>query len=244
MAKVFSSGICNEKGLGASRIGGDVRRVTTLAALSLVATSIALCATSASATVLCKEAPDVPNSDCAAGPGDYAKDTVIKAAAAKSVFTVTPKKGSTAENIVCKTSMELKLTSTGGGIGTNVTGNIEKMEFPSCTMEKSNLKCTAKVVGTPPATFTLAWTKEGNGDLSASKITIEATCPFILACVYTVSPTLPMIGSGTTPEIVASEVALTQSEPTGFMDCPTSTKFDATYAVESPTPLWVTRKMA
>lgn len=198
---------------------------------------------SAGATVLCKKPVDA-NDNCAAASGDYAVGTAIKASVAKSQFTIVAKPGTFAENIVCKSTLELKLTSAGGGEGTNVTGNVENLAFTGCTMEKSGDPCTTTVIGTPPGVFTLAWTKEGNGNLNSSKLELRVSCAFVLNCIYRIAPTLPVTGSSTTPELTATKFVLEQEEPVGWMPCPESTKWDATYAVESPVPLWVARKMA
>lgn len=221
-----------------------MKRLVAIAMVVLIAGgAVASFAASAGATVLCRDTPDV-NGKCLMVPGDYAVGQVVKASAAKSTFTVVPKLGSSAENVVCKTAMELKLGTTGGGAGTNVTGNVENLSFTSCTREKTGFGCTATVVGTPPATFAIAWTSAGNGNFSTSSITIQVTCPNVLACVFKAAPTVPMTGSGTTPQITVSQVKFQQEEPKGFTECPSSSQWDATYSIESPTPLWVANQMA
>jgi hypothetical protein len=139
-------------------------------------------------------------------------------------------------NVTCTgSSFELKTTSSGGGAGTPVTGQIQAFTLTGCTTS-SGMQCTA-------AAQFLPWKAEvtggasGNGVLWINLPAFQISCGFLLNCSYEAGTPRPMAILGGSPaNIEASGWLLTVSTP----GCPNEAYFDGQYEAKSPKPLFVT----
>jgi hypothetical protein len=186
-------------------------------------------------TTLCK----VNELPCASG-NQYASGTVIEGKASNVTLL------SNIGNVVCTTS-NTSLKTTGAALAAPLTGEITALTFASCTF--NGLSCTVTSVHTPYSASLLHTASTMNGTLTvkssgAGEPGATVSCPG-LKCVFGAEPTLTVDGAtGTTAataaRVLASEVPLTIKTEEGFLECPETAKWDATYVDTTPTtPIYV-----
>jgi len=214
--------------------------LAAIAAMALMAF-----ASSASADVLCKTAPNKAG-ECETAVGDYASGTVFTSESTNSKLTV---EGGLVSSITCeKSNVSLKNTSTGSNTsGTAVTGEVTLVKWTNC---KSNSGTSCTVSESSGYTGTVKATNDtgaGTVTVNGSKTTLVDCTAFGLNFKCTYKPTaagLDLTLTGGNPaSIVATEQPLTL-EAGGF-GCGTGAKWDATYNLTGTNQaLWVATKNA
>jgi len=144
-------------------------------------------------------------------------------------------------NVTCEKSTVAGKTTSNGGSGTTITGEITGLTFTSNCKTASGTACTVTVINLPyPATISGGGTAEGSkstltvSDPSGAGATV--VCGFLINCTFTTTDaTLTVTNQpGGTPTVSAS-VNLSRSG--GF--CPSTSTWDAAYIIDSPDPLFV-----
>lgn len=201
-----------------------------LAALAAVAAMAFLGAGSASATVLCKQAPNGSN-ECAAGQA-YGAGTIIKGTATNATLT------SDLSNVICSHSETEAEVSNAGGASSTVTGSIKKLTFTGCKAGLTN--CTVTVLNLPYHAEVHAGAG-GNGTLTVKsggkgKPGATVVCVGIINCTFNNTLFELPVEGGNPAAVVANEVSLARE---GGL-CGNEAFWDATYTAIAPnTAIWV-----
>lgn len=216
-------------------------KVLGLAAVAAMALMALVGATSASATVLCKETPTGFEPAICPPAATYGPGTEIKGTAVDSVLTTS----AGFPNVTCGHSATTAVTGTTGGAEETVTGQITALTFSEChTVSITPTPCTVTVEHTPYHAE-IHWTPEshdgtltvesgGKGNPGASVL-----CSGVIECrFFKTLFELPVTG-GNPAHVTAEEVGLSL-ESLGI--CPTSASWDATYEATSPTNIWVAKE--
>jgi hypothetical protein len=124
------------------------------------------------------------------------------------------------------------VTTTTGSATETVQGNIEELTWGPCTEPTTTI---AK------GTLEIHWTSGLNGTLTAGSVPSEVTVQTTIfgSCIFTIAAGGD-IGTvtGTTSGDAVFHINAVASRKSGF--CPSTTKWEGTYIVTSPTPLAVT----
>jgi hypothetical protein len=216
--------------------------LAAIAAMALIAF-----ASSASADVLCKEAPNAAG-ECSTKAGDWPSGTKIATEASDPTLTVT--ESSVGITSVTCTSSNVTLETTGTGSntpGVGVPGTVTLVKWAGC---KTNGGLTCNVSESSGYTGTLTATNNaGTGTLhvTGAKRT-KVTCGFIFSCEY--EPTASGIDmhffGATTARVSVTNAPLTLVA--GGSGCGTKGEWDAEYIVTSingtaSKNIWVATKM-
>jgi hypothetical protein len=217
-----------------------MKHLKILGLAAIAAMALMAFASTASADVLCKAAPN-KEGKCPTASGDYAASTVFKAKSTNPKLTVVG--GVTAYVTCAESNVELKNTTTGGAAGTAVNGEIADLTFTNDCTTAGGLSCTIST--TKGYTGTVKATNDaGNGALTAFGNTIrtKVVCGAIFSCEYSpLAAGLTVDITGGNPAAVkASEEPLDQISGFG---CGSEAKWDADYTLTSPTNLWVATSM-
>jgi hypothetical protein len=193
----------------------------------------AVAASSASAAVLCKAAP---NKSGVCEGGKYASGTHFTATSEHAVLTVT---GSFLANTVTCTHSVVALKNTAESGSPGVPGEVTDVEFSGCSLNGGATTCTVTTTSGYTGSLTPSDDK-GNGNLHMTG-TAETTVKCgEFHCKYTVpSSGMSLNFTGGDPFVVhASEEQLT-IESFGF-GCGTGAKWDAKYTgVGTNKAVWV-----
>lgn len=203
-------------------------KVLGLSAFAAMALMAVVGAGTASATELCSTTT-TPCSGTKYSSGTHIEASVVGKATLTNSIT----------NVTCEAStVEGETTSSGGSGATVVTGTISELTFENCETA-GGTSCTVATQGFPAMADvqylsgdngSMTVTPEGHGEPGA-----HVTCGFFINCTFTTSSiTLDVLG-GSPAHVTASEEVLNRSG--GF--CPSTAKWDATYEVTSPNPLFV-----
>jgi len=172
----------------------------------------------------------------------YAKGQKYTVTAAKSFLD------SNEEDVTCVTSGSVPgskavLEQFEGNTGPNVPLRLRilTLEFKNCT-STSGVSCTATAINTPYK-GNLNYTSSSNGILTVSEAigepSVRVSCGFgFLQCRFGAEPNLGTIG-GNPGKIEANFVPLKMTKEEGFLKCPTSAVWTATYVFVSPTAVYV-----
>lgn len=200
-------------------------------------------AASASADVLCKEAPN-KSGECGTVLGDYASGTAFEATSTNAKLTVT---GGATAYITCSHSLvTLKNTSTGSNTpGAAVNGEVSDVAWEGCKTA-AGFSCTVSTskgyTGTIKATND---TGAGTMIVSGTGIKTKVTCVGVFECEYepTASGIDFSITGGNPATGAASEQPLTLIA--GGFGCGSSAKWDANYTmIGTNKAVWVATKNA
>jgi hypothetical protein len=192
--------------------------VAALALMALVG------AGTASATKLCKE----NKSPCPAG-STIAAGTALKGqqvAGTKSVFTTS------LLTVECSGSTIEGKTTTAGGAGTAVKGEITSVLWSGCVSSLGGA-CTTSALGLP-------WTSEVTGSGGSGTMTInKAAGKFVctVTCEYEAS-SLALTATGGNPAVVKAEKASFKKKGGSFL-CPATATWTSQYEITTPKPLFV-----
>ena len=195
-----------------------------LGLLAALAALAAIGAATASATVLCS----VNSSPCPAG-NVYGKGTSIKA---QLVAGTNSTMSSGFVTINCSSSSINGKTTSAGGSGVAVTGEITSVTWKNCT---SNLgSCTASALFTP-------WAAEvtgsgGSGTMTVSNAGGKFTCGGT-TCEYKASKASVSVSGGNPATIKASGVSF--SKVGGGFLCSSTASWSGQYEATSPKPLFI-----
>jgi hypothetical protein len=162
----------------------------------------------------------------------YGKGTVIKAQLkAGTIANLTTSTG----NVTCSTSSVEGKTSNAGGAGVPVTGEITSLKFSNCTMDVfGSPSCTVTSVGIPTSVEANA-TGGGNGTMTTGEAGATVVCAGFINCTFTA----PGIELGVTGGNPAHVTANAEKLTGGGSLCPSEAKWDATYEVTAPKPLFL-----
>ena len=164
----------------------------------------------------------------------YGKGTAIKTQLqAGTIANLTTSTG----NVTCTTSsIEGKTTSGGGGTGVPVEGEITSLKFSSCTLDVfGSPSCTVTATGIPTKVEANA-TSNGNGTLSTGSAGATVNCAGWINCTFTAPGILLTVTGGNPAHVTATQEVLAGS---GVL-CPSEARWDATYEVTAPKPLFLT----
>jgi hypothetical protein len=212
---------------------------------AVVMTAFVVFASSASADVLCKLAPN-KSGECSTASGDYAANTTFRAEAAN--FRLTTVGGFTAYVSCADSKIELKNTAT----GSNTPGSAVPVEFLDLTFTTDcttagGLSCTIST--TKDFTGTLKATGDVGGSasmhLTGSAIGIKMVCGGLISCEYSLPAsgvTLDVTGGNPLVFKASKEPLVTASSGFG---CSSEATWDADYSLAAPGPtaLWVATKL-
>jgi len=190
--------------------------IGALAAMALIGTG------TASATVLCPE----NKSPC---PAPYKKGTAIKAqlvSGTKSVMT------SGFVTIECTDSTMSGKTTSGGGPGAPVLGEITSVTWKNCKTT-SGSSCTASALKTPWGVSVSG--SGGSGTMTVTGAAGKFTCS--VTCEYEAKTASVSANGGSPAKIKASSVSF--SRIGGSFLCSSSASWSAEYEVTAPNPLFV-----
>ena len=177
---------------------------------------VALSASPASATVLCKTA----GNPCTGGT--YAKGTTIEASINFTEVLHPP-----IADIECSTSTIKGEVTNSGGEGALVSGPVSAVSFSSCNATVSVLK---------KGTFTIEHTSEGNGTLKIEGF--ETTVEFSgFHCIFSGATTFSLKGGAMASLATPSSLKRTGGRAGAF--CGAEAAWTAEYTVTSPEPLFV-----
>lgn len=199
--------------------------LAAVAAMALMAFG----AGSASATELCS----TNTSPCTGTK--YGSGTVIKAnLKSGTIANLTNSLG----NVTCTTStVEGKTSSAGGGTGVAVKGSITSLKFSNCTQDVfGSPSCTVTATGIPAAVQGVA-TGGGNGKMTTGTAGAEVVCLGFIECSFS-APGIELTTTGGNPAHVTASNEVLKIEEGGFL-CPSEAKWDATYEVSTPKPLFL-----
>jgi hypothetical protein len=205
--------------------------LAAIAALALTAIA-GSGAASAATTTLCK----VNVNPCPATE-DYPAGQVIKGALKPgTTATLTPNPAFFGHVTCTASSIEGKTNSTSGA---PLTGSITSLTFTGCT--HNGEKCTSVTAVNLPydvdVTTENTTKSNGNGTMTVTDglgAGAQVTCPGV-NCTFTATTIDLKVTGGNPAFVTATEVPLKATG--GF--CPTEAKWDATYEVTSPKPLFV-----
>jgi hypothetical protein len=201
-----------------------------LAAVAAMALMAFIGASSASATVLCKEAN---TTGCSAAGKDYAAGTVISASLDTGNSAVLKTTGGFIENTCTTSTVEGPTVNTGGATET-VSGTVEaaKLTFSNC----SN---TTDV--TAGGELEIHWISgTDNGTLTAKNFQVTQILAGI-TCTYGAG-TSTDLGTVTGGSPATLDVNAVVNKTAGGFACPSTAIWEAKYTVTSPTPLYVSEK--
>jgi hypothetical protein len=137
-------------------------------------------------------------------------------------------------NVHCSVSDVHGTTTTAGGSGKAVLGEIESLSFEQCETS-GGTECEVTTQGFP-ASASLVATGGGNGTMTVTgEPGAHVQCGFFINCTFTTKSIALDVTGGNPAHVTASEEELLRSG--GF--CPTVSKWDATYKVNAPKPLFV-----
>ena len=213
---------------------GDVVKFIKVIGLTGVAAIVAMAFVgvgTASATGLCSAAPS--GASCNAGTA-YKTGQTYEAEAVNALLKTN------LENVTCATSKTtLKQTQENTGAGVALLGEITALTFSGCK-SSGGFSCTVLSVNAPYKASLLSST----GLLSVTAKTGEPSASVscaggLLACVFgNTTFELPLV-SGNPAEVKAEGVPLKMTKKTGFLNCPTSSEWIATYVAKTPASIWV-----
>lgn len=195
-------------------------KILGLAAVAAMALMAWLGASSASATVLCKNSTSTPCSE------KYAPETIIEGAATNAKLT------SNLATVSCTNSETTAETKTEGSASTTVTGTITALDFTGCTTG-AGVPCTV-TVNHLPYHAEIHWTTGNNGTLTVSSDGsgspgANVVCAGVISCTFERTLfTLPVTG-GAPASIAANAISLERTPFGGTPLCGTEAFWDATY---------------
>lgn len=194
----------------------------------------------ASATGLCSAEPETLGSgetQCVAGTA-YTTGQEYKATATNAVLK------NSVENVTCTTSSTtLKQTQANTGTGSALLGEVTALTFGPTCKSSGGFTCTVESLNKPysaslsSATSVLTITAK-SGEPSAS----VSCAGGLLSCVFGNTTFSLPVTSGEPGSVSASEVALKMTKKEGFLKCPESSKWTATYVMTAPVSVWVSDK--
>lgn len=205
-----------------------------LAAIAAMAMAAIVGASTASAAVLCKTAP---NKSGVCEGGKYASGTTFEATSSNPVLTVV---GSAfVSTVTCKHSVvKLKNTAESGSPG--VPGEVTDVTFTNDCTTNGGASCTVSTTSGYSGTLTPT-NDQGSGTLHVTGAAeTEVVCLGFLECKYKLTSSGASLSftGGNPGTVQASEVPLTISE--ARFGCGTGAKWDAHYKlVGTNTALWV-----
>jgi hypothetical protein len=212
----------------------EVRCIAVVAAVGLMAL---LGASSASATVICKETPTgtISTARC---DNDYVAKQVFKFKATNPVLT-----SDLYSDVMCLSSEASVEQANTGGTGTPVTGKVTALTFSGCTETFFHFSCTVKAVGLPFSAeiHWISGTHDGTVEVFNGRASVS--CPFIgLNCVFGAAALDMELESGNPARVTTNEVELEMFEEPNFTQCPTLANWDATYVATSPTAIYIAQE--
>jgi hypothetical protein len=205
-----------------------------LAAVMAMALMAFAGATTASATVLCgveptEGSPATKGTVCPAGQayGSGTQVHVVLKPGTIGRFTTTFK------TIECEETTATGATSNEGSASETVQGTVEVLTLGKCNCEVKVLK---------KGTMEVHWNADSfNGTLTSSGAELTVICSTILGnihCIYVTENTNNGTLTGGSPAFAdVQEAEIPRLVTSGF--CAEKAKWDATYEVTSPTPLYV-----
>ena len=217
-----------------------MKHLKILALAAVAAMALMAFASTASADVLCKAAPNKAG-ECPTTTGDYAANTSFTAKSTNPKLTVV---GGVTAFVTCKESaVALTNTSTGSNTpGSTVSGEITDLTFTNDCTTAGGVSCTVSTTKGYTGTVS-AINNSGTGELTAFGNTIrtKVVCGVIFSCEYSpkTAGLTVHINGGNPATVNASEEPLDQVSGIG---CGSEAKWDADYTLTSPTALWVATK--
>ena len=193
----------------------------------------------ASATGLCSEMPEVVEgglTKCKTGKA-YTTGQEFKAEATNVAFE------NELENVTCATSqMTLKQTEANTGSGVALLGEITALTFAGC-QSSGGFNCTVQSLNKPYK----ASLSSGTGLLTVTGkngvFSVSVSCGLgVLACVFESTTLNLTFESGNPAAVRAENVPLKTTKKEGFLKCPESASWTATYVMKTPTSVWVSEK--
>jgi len=197
-----------------------------------VLAAIACSAGAASATVLCKEAPN-GKGECPKGKM-YEVGQNFKFAAGHNQFT--------GSGMFCEASeTQIELLSTGGAAET-VKARVLNWTFSTCSVNEFPCQVTTKNL---PYFAEFHWTAGGNGTLTEkSEVNGDPVVNFVCGfgyCLFETPLTLSFIGENPA-SLRAEKAVLKLKEKGGFLSCPEVDPWDATLVAKTPTGAWLAKE--
>ncbi len=192
----------------------------------------------ASATGLCSESPEVVESKtkCKTGKA-YTTGQEYKAEATNALLE------NTVENVTCATSQTtLKQTEANTGSGVALLGEITALTFAGCE-SSGGFNCTVQSLNKPYK----ASLSSGTGLLTVTgksgEPSASVSCGLgLLSCVFGNTTLGLTVESGNPAAVKAENVSLKMTKKEGFLKCPESSTWTATYVAKTPTSVWVSDK--
>jgi hypothetical protein len=199
-------------------------------------------ASSASADVLCKAAPN-KSGECSTAAGDYAAGTKFTAEAKNPKLTVVS--GATSSVTCEKSNTTLENTSTGSNTpGEGSTWQITELSFTGNCQTAGGTSCTISETSGYTGTLTATNNKgAGTFHVTGSSIKTKVVCGGIFSCEYSpFASGLSLTFTGGNPATVTANGAKLD-QVSGF-GCGTEALWDATYtATGANSAVWVATKM-
>jgi hypothetical protein len=219
-----------------------MKHLKVLAISAIAAMALMAFASTASADVLCKAAPN-KSGECPTASGDYASGTTFVATSTNPVLTVT---GGLTPKVTCKESkVELKNSNTGSNTpGGAVSGEVTDLTFTNDCTTEGGTSCTITTTkGYNVSIIAVADNGNGSVHITGNSIKTTVTCGAFFSCEY--SPVL----TGMTVDLTGGNPATVKasSEPlhlTAGIGCGSAGIWHADYTLTSPnSAVWVATKM-
>jgi hypothetical protein len=202
-----------------------------LAAVAAMALVAFIGASSASATVLCKEAGTTTN--CSANGKDYPAGSVIQTSLDSGTDTTFTTTGGSVENTCTGSTIEAVTGNTGGATETVRSAvALNKLIFSNCTNTTDVLE---------GGELEFHWISgTDNGTLTAKEFAITMLLGG-LSCTYTAG-TGTDLGTVTGGNPATIDISAVLNKKSGPIPCPSTIIWGAKYTVTSPTPLYVSER--
>lgn len=214
-----------------------IKAIGLVAVVALAAMAIAG-AGSASATGLCSAEPEEVGgvTQCKSGTA-YGSGQEYKAEATNAFLDTD------LEDVTCATSSTtLKQGEANTAAGKPLLGEVTALTFSSCKTN-NNFSCTVLSVNKPYAASLSSETGVLTVSAKSGEPSASVSCAGgLLSCVFGNTTFELPVESGNPGNVSASGVSLKMTKKTGFLNCPTTSVWTATYVMTSPTSVWVSDK--
>lgn len=215
-------------------------KMWTVAAMAVFALAAFAGAGTASATVLCSTSSNPCTGTI------YGSGTTITGSVDTNKAVLTTSGGIINPTITCATSNTTLQTTSAGGSGSAVTGNVTALSFSSCTsVNPSGCSSSATSITGLPASGSASLTTAPNGTLSIPTAPVVSfSCPVFgspVTCSFGGNSISGTIHGGNPADIAFTNATINS---TGGFGCPTSAKWTAKYVANNgggsnPTSIYV-----
>jgi hypothetical protein len=190
----------------------------------------------ASATGLCSAAPETVGTltQCKAGTA-YTTGQEYKAEATNAVLE------NEVENVTCTSSQTtLKQTEANTGLAsTPLLGEVTALTFSGCT-SSGGFGCTVQSLNKPYKASLSSETGLLTVTAKTGEPSASVSCGLgLLSCVFGNTSLGLTVESGNPAAVKAENVSLKMTKKEGFLKCPASSTWTATYVAKTPASVWV-----